>query len=183
MVRGNLSADEARTALSNLAEVSIATVLASVVADFVDRRGPVSEGGAAAILLGDLAGREAHPGVAADFLFVHDGPGDGGRLCALFLDKLTGLTQNSLLFSPVPHGTERCVVLPSSDLAEHCRSVGAARGPDLTRARCVFETGDSRIGGRFDEVRRDVLSEWGASTVAETAPDAEAELDAFLTRA
>lgn len=114
---------------------------------------------------------------------MHDDAGDGGRLCELFFDRLTGLTRNSLLFSPIPHGTERCVVLPLSDLAEHCRNVGAVESPDLTRARCVFETGDSLIGARFEEVRRDILSEWGASAVSGTASDAAAELDAFLTRA
>ena len=183
VVRENLSPAEARAALSNLAEASIATVLAAVVADFVDRRGAVGEGGAAAIFLGDLASREVRPGVAADFLFVHDGAGENGRLCALFLDKLTGLTRNSLLFSPVPRGSDRCVVLPLGGLAEHCRNIGAGGSSDLAGARCVFETGDSRIGVRFEQVRRDVLSERGAPEVAETASDAAVELDAFLTRA
>ena len=54
VVRGNLSPAEARAALSNLAEASITTVLAAVEADVIDRRGSPSEGGVAAILLGDL---------------------------------------------------------------------------------------------------------------------------------
>ena len=163
VVRGNLSPAEARIALSNLAEASIVTVLSAVVADFVDRRGPVSEGGAATISLGDLASREVHPGIALDILLVHDGSGDGRRLCALFLDTLTDLARNSLLFSPIRHGSNTGLVLPLAGLAEHCRQVGAAGFPDLTRARCLFEAGDSGIAARFEETRRNVLAEWGAN--------------------
>ena len=165
VLRGNLSPAEARTALSNLAEASIATVLSAVVADFVDRRGPLTQGGAAAIFLGDLASREVHPGAGVDILFVHDGSGAGedGRLCGLFLQTLTGLTGNSLLFSPMQDGSNNCLALPLRDLAGHCRDVDGGAVPDLTRARCVFETGDSGIGARFEEVRRDVLADWGAN--------------------
>ena len=86
VVRGNLSPAEAGAALSNLAEASIAAVLAAVVADRVDRAGPLGEGGVAAILLGDLASREACPGVVIDMLFVHDGgrAGEHERLCRRF---------------------------------------------------------------------------------------------------
>ena len=165
VLRGNLSPVEARTALSNLAEASIATVLSAVIADHADRRGPMSEGGAAAILLGDLASREVHPGVAVDILFVHDGLGAGEeeRLCGQFLPTLTGLAENSLLFSPMRGGSSTSLVLPLRDLAAHCRNAEAGEIPDLTRARCVFETGDSRISARFDEVRRAVLADWGAN--------------------
>ena len=34
--------------------------------------------------------------------------------------------------------------------------------PVLTRARCLFEHGDSEIGRRFGEARREILAEWGA---------------------
>ena len=62
-----------RPALSNLAEASIVTVLAAVVADFVERTGPLRAGGVAAMCLGDLASREVYPGVTIDMLFIHDG--------------------------------------------------------------------------------------------------------------
>ena len=44
VMRGNLLPAEASTALSNLAEASISTVLASVVADYVDRFGDAERG-------------------------------------------------------------------------------------------------------------------------------------------
>ena len=44
VVRGNLTPAEARTALSNLADASIATVLAAVVDDFAERAGPLRGG-------------------------------------------------------------------------------------------------------------------------------------------
>ena len=165
VLRGNLSPSEARTALSNLAEASIVTVFSAVVADHADRRGPLSKGGAAAIFLGDLASREVHPGARVDILFVYDGSGAGDdeRLCGLFLRTLTVLAENSLLFSPMQGGSNTSLVLPLRDLAEHCGIRGGAGIPDLTRARYVFETGDSRIGARFEEVRRNVLADWGSN--------------------
>ena len=60
-LRGNLSPIEAGTALSNIAEASIASVLAAVAEDFAERRGARTDGGLAAAVLGDLASREAAP--------------------------------------------------------------------------------------------------------------------------
>ena len=54
-LRGNLSPIEAGTALSNIAEASIASVLAAVAEDFAERRGARTDGGLAAAVLGDLA--------------------------------------------------------------------------------------------------------------------------------
>ena len=116
VVRGNLSSAEARTALSNVAEASISTVVSAVVADVVDRVGPSRAGGLAVVLLGDLASREAHPGAAIDMLFVHDGwkSGDIERLCRRFRETLTDLARDSLLFSPIPHDAESLPAVPLS---------------------------------------------------------------------
>ena len=164
VVRGNLSPAEARTALSNLAEASISTVLAAVVADRVDRAGPLEGGGVAAILLGDLASREAYPGVAIDMLFVHDGgtSGENERLCRRFREALTDLAADSLLFSPLPPDPNALPALPLSELAGHCGSPASGEVPVLTRARCVFEGGDPEVARRFGEARREVLAECGA---------------------
>ena len=165
VVRGNLSPGEAKTALSNLAEASISTVLAAVVADFVDQAGALRGCGVAAIFLGDLASREAYPGVAIDMLLVHDGwrIGENERLCRRFRQTLTALSQDSLLFSPIRPDSNSLLALPLSELAERCGSPASVEIPVLTRARCVFECGDSEIGRRFGEARRKVLAECGAN--------------------
>ena len=164
VLRGNLSPDEAKTALSNLAEASISTVLAAVVADFVDRFGPLRAGGVAAMCLGDVASREAHPGVAIQMLFVHDGWqfGENERLCRRFRETLTDLAQDSLLFSPIPPDPDFLLGLPLSELAENSSNPPSSQIPVLARARCVFECGDSDIAHRADEAWRGILADWGA---------------------
>ncbi len=161
VVRGNLSSAEARIALSNLAEASIATVLSAVVADIVERAGALSVGGVAAVFLGDLASREVCPGASIELLLVHDGQqlGENQRLCRRFGETLTELAQDSLLFSPVPAGSNSLTALPLSELAEHCRNLDSGDVPVLTRARCTFECGESEIASRFDDARRKILDE------------------------
>jgi len=161
VVRGNLSPAEAKSALSNLAEASISTVLTAVVGDFVDRHGPLRGGVVAAIALSDLASREVYPGAAFEILFVHDGSQAGGyeQLCKRFRESLTSLAEDSLLFSPIPRESNACPALPLSDSAGAYGTVAVNGVPGLTRARCVFEAGDAGIGTRFAEVRREVLSE------------------------
>ena len=156
VVRGNLAPAEARTALSNLAEASIATVLAAVVADFVDRVGPLRAGGVAAIGLGDLASREVFPGTAMEMLFVHDGlePGESESLCRRFRESLTDLAQDSLLFSPIPRDADSLRTLPLSELAAHCGNAASGGSLVVARARCVFECGDIETGRRFEAARR-----------------------------
>ena len=165
VVRGNLLPAEARTALSNLAEASISTVVAAVVADFVDRVGPAHAGGVAAMFLGDLASREVYPGVAIEILFVHDGwhTGEIERLCGRFRQTLTDLARDSLLFSPISPDSKPLPAFPLSNLAEHRGSLVSGAIPVLTRARRVFESEKSEIGRRFDEVRREVLAECSAN--------------------
>ena len=181
VVRGNLSPAEAKIALSNLAEASVATVLAAVVADVLERVGPQRAGGVAAIFLGDLASREVYPGVAVETLFVHDGwrSGDHERLRRRFRKALTDLAEDSLLFSPVRPGSRSLFVLPLSELAEHCRNVAPGGIPALTRARCVFESGGSEIGLHFDRARSKALAEYAAneSLIAQLreAPEGRAE--------
>ena len=163
MVRGNLSPAEARIALSNLADASISTVLAAEVADFVDRAGALRWGGVAAVLLGDLASREAYPGVAIDMLFVHDGGRVDGneRLFGRFRAALADLARDSLLFSPVPSGSNALPALSLSELAGYCRDPASRGISVLTRARCAYES-DSEIGRRFAEARHEILTEFGA---------------------
>ncbi len=168
LLRGNLSPGEASTALSNLAEASISTVLAAAVADFVDRVGPLRAGGVAAVLLGDLASREAVPGTAIDMVFVHAGPkaGEHAHLGRRFRKALADLARDSLLFAPVRPGSDSLAVLPLADLGERYGTPASGRHPALTRARCVFECGDSEVGRHFCAARRRILAELGASAAA-----------------
>ncbi len=177
VLRENLSPAEAGTALSNLAEASVSTVLAAVAADFVDRTGPLRTGGLAAVFLGDLASREAYPGVAIELLFVHDGleAGENERVCEGFRKAVTDLAQDSLLFSPIPPGSDSLTALPLSELAHRYEKPLPGVIPALTRARCVFECGGSEIGRRFDEARRRVLAECGADGFAVARPVEPAE--------
>ena len=163
IVRGNLSPSEAKVALSNLAEATVSTVLSAVVEDFVDWCGPLTKGGVAAIFLGDLASREAHPGVALNMLFVHDGErtDDNERLCRQFRAALADLAQGSLLFSPIPRRSKAIFALPLSGLERHVGNRVPGEIPVLTRARCFFECGDLEIGRRFNDARRTILAECG----------------------
>ena len=169
LVRGNLSPAEARLALSTLAHAAVAAVLEAVVADCVDRVGTLGAGGVAAIFLGDLASREAYPGVPVCMFFIHDGLqiAENARLCRRFQEGLVNVSRDSLLFSPLLADSETCLALPLDDLAQHCGHVAPFGIPALTRARCIFECGDSELGRRFDAVRRQVLAKLSASdTVA-----------------
>lgn len=164
VVRGNLLPNEAATALSNLAEASVSTVLASVVVDFTERFGSLSVGEIAVVFLGDLASREAYPGIAIDILFVHDGPqsAENERMCRSFRKALADLSQDNLLFSPIASDPDTFPALPLSELAEHSGDPAGGDVPVLTRARCVFESNGSDIGSRFEDTRREVLAGWRA---------------------
>ena len=165
VLRGNLAPGEARIALSNLAEATIWTVLAGVVADHTERTGSVRTGGVAALLLGDLASRDVFPGVAIELLIVHEGwrSREFERLCRRFRKALSGLAKDSLLFSPISPGSNSLLALPLSELAERCGSRSSSMIPVLTRARCVLESEASEVGRRFGEARRDVLAECGSN--------------------
>ena len=162
VVRGNLLPGEARTALSNLAEAALETVLAAVVADFVDRRGALQNAGLAAVLLGDLASREVYPDVALDLLVVHDGlqAPDAEQFDKRFHKTLAELTRGSLLFSPPPQGSPAGLVLALDELAGYCRTSSYDALPDLSRARCVFESGTVHTADRFAKILDEVLDEW-----------------------
>ena len=161
-LRGNLSPLEVGTSLANVGEAAIAVVLSAVEEDFADRRGRPDEGGVAAVILGDLASGEAAPGAALDILFVHDARDARycEALCRNFQDALRTLSRGSLLFAPLPRGQKGRAVRSLSEFAEHHRSAASAGELlELTRARCVFEVGEAGIGQRFDDARREALTQ------------------------
>ena len=159
-MRGNLTPVEAGKALSNVAEASIAAVLSVVEEGFAGR---ASGGGVAAVVLGDLASGEAAPGCELDMLFLHEADDDGPpkhheSLCRAFIEALRDLARDNLLLAPVPPDRKAMAVRSFAAFPEHHRSAGTpAELPDLTRARCVFTSGDDDPGERFERARQDVL--------------------------
>ena len=156
-MRGSLSVSEATTALSRVAEASIATVLAAVEEDFADRGVPRANGGVAVAVLGSLAGGEALPGTELDVRFVYDG--EPARyyeaLCRRFRKALRALSRNNLLLAPVPRGgLDGLHSLAAFE--EQLRNPGSDRElAALARARCVFVSGADEIEERFGQALRD----------------------------
>ena len=72
-MRGTLTPADAGTALANVAEASIAAVLAVTEEMFAKRHSRRDAGSIAAVMLGDLASGEAAPGAALDVMFVREG--------------------------------------------------------------------------------------------------------------
>ena len=185
-LRGNMTPAEAGIALSNVGEAALHSVLSAVDDDVAADRGGRSTGGVAAIVLGDLASRETAPGIELDVLFVHEGGADE-ELQALFRrfrTALADLSRDSLLFAPVPTGKER-IAWSVDDLAEHCRTAATASVlPDMTRTRCIFETGEQGISRRFDALRPEILAHRVVdNTLIEAFPDtggAEPHLSSFV---
>ncbi|MYE24802.1 MAG: hypothetical protein F4Y01_12805 [Gammaproteobacteria bacterium] len=156
VLRGNLSPGEARMALSNLAEASLATVAAAVVADIAGT-GPGTGRGIAVVALGDLASREIHPDSAIDVLLVHDGwqASESQRLARRLGMALRDLAQHSLLFSPTD--SKPVAALPLGELAGRLAEAPEGAVPLGLRARRVFDWGDAAFGGRVDEAGREAL--------------------------
>ena len=161
VIRGNLSPLEASTALSNVAEAVIASVLTSVVADFVERNGAIDEGGLVAMLGGDLASREAYPGVPLDVVFVHDDDQTKSfeRLTKQFRTNLEELASDSLLFSSIPSKGNQNKSFTIAEFRSYSKDLESGDEDYLIGSRFVYEVGDSEISQRFEEVRREILTE------------------------
>ena len=164
-MRGSLSPTEAGTALTNVAEASIATVLAAVEEDFADRGIPPAGGGVAVAVVGALASGEAAPGAELGVLFVYDGGAADhyAALCRRFSEALRSVSQGNLLLEPLPRDWKGSPVRSLSEFVDHHLTAGTADELlELTRARCVFVSGDGGIGTRFESARREVLARGAA---------------------
>ena len=171
-VRGSLSPIEAGIALSNVAHASIASVLAAIEEDFADSGAARPKGGVAAVGLGALASGEAAPDTALDVLFVYDGgPAElHAALCGRFHQALRALAQDNLLLAAIPNRRNERPVRSIDAFREHYRSTDSATELlELTRARCVFASGDAAIADRFEAARREALTRGAArdSLIAE----------------
>ena len=169
VMRGSLSPIEAGVVLSNVAEAAIATVLAAMEEDFADSGGePPSGGGVAVVLLGAWASREVVAGTELDVMLAYDGgPAEYYEaLCRRFRDALRALSCDNLLIAPIPRGWKGGVVRSLDEFAKHYGTAGsAAEVLELTRARCVFVSGDPEVAARFEAARQAVLSEASARNV------------------
>ena len=176
-MRGNLTPIEAGKALSNVAEASIAAVL-SAVEEERDDRSPA--GGAAAVVLGDVASGETAPGAELEVAFVYAGglPKARESLCRAYFEGLRELSRDNLLFAPIAHDRQLGPVRSLDEFSEHHRSAGTpAELLDLTRARCVFTSGDADLSERFEKARQEVLVH-GAARDKLVAELREADLNA-----
>ena len=177
IVRGNLSPEEAKIALSNLAEASVTVVIAAVVADFAARRGRLRESGLAATFLGDLAAREVFPEAPLDLLLTHDGLSRANShiLCKLVRETLADLSVDSMIFPPPPQDGSTILALSLDELAERRGSSGSEALPNVTGARCVYETGELSIGGRSGEILEEIRKNQPPSKESHEAAAAEPE--------
>ena len=178
VIRGNLTPSEASTALSNLADAVISSILTSVVADAVERDGPIQGSGIAAIFLGDLASREVYPQIPVNVMFVRDEQDSQElvRITRRFRDCLANMTRESLLFSSLPENGFLCSTISISDLKDYCQDFDSHGIDLLTKARCGFECGDLEIGRRFEEIRQEVITgiKTGESILPTLISEAEA---------
>ena len=161
VMRGSLSIAEAGTALSRVAEASIASVLAAVEEDGADRGLQGTSGGVAVVVMGSLASGEAMPGETLDARFVYEGsPAKRHQaLCRRFRKALRALSSNNLLLAAIPRGG----MGDGQTLAEFEEQLqNPGSGRELVaraRARCVFVSGDEEIGPRVGQALRDGLDE------------------------
>ena len=157
-LRGNLTPVEAGTALSNVAEATLGAVLASIDEDFAGRG---ATGGLAAVVLGDVASREAAPGLKLELLLVYEGAPAAhyAALCRKIRDAVRNLTLDNLLFAPVPSDASP---VAATSLADFAAGPGngetSVRREDLTRTNCIFTFGDAAIEKRFEAARLEAVS-------------------------
>ncbi len=156
-LRGNLTPIEAGTALSNVAEATMGAVLASIDEDFAGRG---ATGGLAAVVLGDVASREAAPGLKLELLLVYDGTPAAlyAALCRKIRDALRNLTLDNLLFAPIPGDKSPVAATSLADFAGSGNGAPSALPWDLTRAKCIFTFGDAAIAKRFEAARIETVA-------------------------
>ncbi len=166
-MRGSLLPVEAGTALSNVAEASIAALLLAVQKVLSNRHVWQAGDGAAVAVLGELASGETIPGVELRPVIVYEGTDSSAAhnemTCRRFVEALRSLSHGNLLFAPVAKSEERRAVYSLAEFTEYYRSTGSAREMlDLARMRCVFEAGNSGTGRQLAEARQEILAHGAA---------------------
>ena len=161
-MRGNLAPTEAGTAVSRVAEASVAAVLSAVCEDFAERGAPESGSGICAVAFGGLAAGDGLLGSELDLLFLHEGgpPEYHDLLCRQFRKTLRSFSRDNVLMAPIPRGAPARADGSLEDFLERHRDVGPEEELlELTRARCVFESGDRDLAARFESARREILAQ------------------------
>ena len=166
-IRGNLSPTEAGIALSNVAEASITALLSAVDKVFASQHIHQAGDSMVVAVLGDLASKEAVPGTELRTVIVYEKSGPAEMhdevICSRFLEVLHSLSQGSFLFSPTSDIGKGKAVYSFADFTEHHRAIGTTEEMlNLTRARCIFVSGNPEIGERFAEARHEILTQGAA---------------------
>ena len=164
MMRGSLSPVEAGIALSNVAEAAIASLLSAVDKAFASRHIRQAGDGVAMAVLGDLASREAMPGTELRTVIVYETSGSSEMhnevICSRYHEALHSLSHGSLLFESASNLEQGKTIYSLADFIKHYQTAGSTEEMlDLTRARCIFVSGDPEIGERFDEARHEILTQ------------------------
>ena len=159
VVRGNLTPSEAAIAYSNLGEASVAVVLDAVIADFVERTGPLPVA-IAAVFQGDLATKEFQLGGNLDLLLIHDSDSAemNSKVCLRFNEVLTTLVQDSLLFSAEFNVFNGVRTLALKELANHCNIQMGYAVAILTKSRAIYEYGNAELISRLNSERNLILA-------------------------
>lgn len=157
-MRGSLSPLEAAKAFSNAAEASVVGALSAVEKNFAGRP---TEGGVAAVLVGDLAAGDAAPNAELCIEFVCDGgPLERHKLlCRKFRNALDTLSRDNMLFAPASPSGGRSAVHSLADFIEFHSNGGSPERLGLTRSRCIFTAGDSAVVARFRRARGEILAD------------------------
>ena len=161
VIRGNLSPLEASTALSNLAEAVVMSILTSVVTDFVERNGASDNGGLVAMLVGDLASREAYPGIPLEVIFIRDTAQSDlfSRLIKRFHANLQNLASDSLVFSASQSKVNQTKSFTIDEFRTDIANLDSGITDLLTRSRCIFEFGDPEFRQTVEKALSDILAE------------------------
>ena len=170
-MRGNLTAEEAAKAFSNVAEASISSVLLAVEESLSGRY--IEGGGGLALILGDAAKGRMTLGSELEISFIHDG-GDaenGESFCRLFRRELSVFLQGNLLFAPVSRPGNKWPLHSLDNLRELQQQASLDELGDIASARPVYGWGDSGILDRFNTVR--CTNPGSGSTQSEPRPLAQ----------
>ncbi len=158
VIRGNLSPSEAGTALSNIAEATISTVMSAVIGGVSELR---SGDGLVAVMLGDLASRDVMIGAEPDLtLLCERSPTKRHEaMFRRFREALQALSMDNLLLSPVQSSQESRIAHSLNDFPGSLTAdPPGSEIMELARARCIFAYGESGIDGRFEEARLKILT-------------------------